>query len=243
MLKKLKCAVIDDDPCALDTIKGFMASSAVAEVNYSFTNPQEFLDSFKKLDIDVCLVDIVMPEINGFELALRIGNKPVIFISGHENKLIDAFRLVAPIDVVPKPTKKERLFRALEKAHKIIHAEKDLAPVSGFFSTHGQFKQVKLKQSEIVYVKTDDEDRRHKLVILRNGKKHKIMNCTLEKILSFAPNLIRINKAELISTYVVNSLTGGNITLEGITEGGKPKRVTLSRTYMQDFKNRTGLHL
>jgi len=233
---------VDDDPEVLELIRNFVGNSAVAEVNHSFSSPVEFLSIYKKLDIDVCLVDIVMPEMNGFEVAMQIKDIPVIFISGHENKLIDAFNLIQPIDVVPKPTRKDRLYRALDKAHKIINAEIEKNDhLSEFFFVDGASRQVRLKPNDIVYAKTDNHDRRHKQVILKSGKKYKLLGCTLERLVNFSPNLIQPNKAELVSTNIIQAYSSGEVILDGVNEGGKPKRVKLNRTYIKGFRKRTGL--
>lgn len=137
-----------------------------------------------------------------------------------------------PLDVVPKPIKRDRLLRVLEKAHLLIVGKGELKnEESELFYVEESAGQIKLAPYDIIYVTTDDTDRRHKHIVLRNGRRHKLLYCTLQRLLDFSPNLIQVNKSEAVSAQAIYGINSGLITLDGVFENGKAKKVMLSKVY------------
>ena len=93
-MKGLKIMIVDDNPMNIELLVETFASSGL---NIStFQKPQNALDALMKEKFDLFLLDVMMPEISGFDLAQKIKeselNKetPVIFISAlsdPENKI------------------------------------------------------------------------------------------------------------------------------------------------------------
>lgn len=90
--KKGNLLIVDDNNLNIDllveTLKPF-------DMNIStYSNPLDALDETKDMKVDLALFDVVMPELNGFELAERFlkthPNTPLVFVSAHgsdENKI------------------------------------------------------------------------------------------------------------------------------------------------------------
>lgn len=243
MLTKLKCAIVDDDAFCHEILHDLLRDCPIAELTATYQSPKKFLAEEPELNFDICLLDICMPGINGFKVAdkLKKNNRVIIFISGVESKLVKALEMVEPIDVIPKPIKKERLYRALGKAYTLFQKDMPADEKIELFSVAEVEGKIRIRPSDINYVRTDLTDRRHKHIILKNGKKYMLMHCTLNKLLSFASSLVQINKAELISFDVFHGIHSDVITLDGIIENGRPKQVTLSRTFREVFENRAGI--
>lgn len=93
-MKGLKIMIVDDNPMNIELLVETFASSGL---NIStFQKPQNALDALMKEKFDLFLLDVMMPDISGFDLAQKIKeselNKdtPVIFISAlsdPENKI------------------------------------------------------------------------------------------------------------------------------------------------------------
>lgn len=96
-----------------------------------FSDGKSALEAFKTKDFDICLLDIMMPEINGFDLAEKIRDKnaeiPIIFTSakalkedrikglkiGADDYLVKPFsveELILKIEVFLKRSKKTEFF-------------------------------------------------------------------------------------------------------------------------------------
>jgi DNA-binding LytR/AlgR family response regulator len=246
MRGKLKCLIVDDDILAIQEMKAICAKSPNAELVYYFTSPEIFLNTHAKLHYDVCIFDIVMPEVDGFTLCSMV-SKPVILVTGVVGKLADAIDMIAPVDVLRKPIQKERFEVALEKARKFI-AEKNLiekkpaAPKEYvLFNTIMPGGKVSIRLSDVLYVKTDSKSHRNKLVTLKDGNRYIISDTSFEELLSLAKNLIRINKSELVSLEAFHKIDNDIITLRDVISNGKPKQVYLNRWFRKSFFERLSL--
>jgi two-component system response regulator AlgR len=82
-------------------------------------NGREVVEICTREDVDVVLLDIRMPGMDGIEAALRLGQTPsppaVVFVTAYEQHALEAFDANA-IDYLLKPVRPDRLARALDKA-------------------------------------------------------------------------------------------------------------------------------
>jgi len=234
MPNKLKAIAVDDDSYALATLGQMCKESPLVELINTFTNPGEFLEKAPQMDFDLCMLDIEMPQMEGIILAQLLKNKPVIFITGSDHKFREALN-ISPIDIVPKPILKDRLFRAFEKAFGLLASKREFE----LFNVAESTKKVKLRLPDIMLVTTDETDPRHKIAWMRNGDKYTLMNCSLEHLLDNAATLIQVNKSEAVSLDAVHEVEHDLITLKGVkSDGGRPMQITLGRVYQPKFKER-----
>lgn len=115
----IQCALVDDSSNDIQMIKNTIfylchGTDTVIQIS-SFQNPSdtEILNSF-----DIYILDIDMPEMNGFDLAQRIYEKHpeavIIFCTMHDNLVYDSFRLNA-FYFVRKSNLEEDLSYSLKK--------------------------------------------------------------------------------------------------------------------------------
>jgi two-component system LytT family response regulator len=234
MPNKLKAIAVDDDPGVLAALQEMCRVSPLIELTQTFTNPAEFLTKAPLLSFDLCMLDIQMPQMEGITLAQVLKNKPVIFISGSDDRFRDALNL-SPVDIVPKPVLKDRLYKAFEKAYDLLAEKKEYE----LFNVAESNKKVNIRLPDIMLITTDDIDPRHKLAWMRNGEKYTLMNCKLEHMVNNHSTLVQVNRAEAVSLEAVHEVEHDLITLKGIlTEDGRPKQVTLGPAFKQKFKER-----
>jgi CheY-like chemotaxis protein len=111
--------VVDDDPVALELMKRYLAQAAVGTI-VGTTDALNALRILGSDEIDLVIVDIMMPIISGYDLALMIRKKlklvalPIIAVTS-QGFLDDPQRSVeSGIDVMlPKPIDPQRLQRVL----------------------------------------------------------------------------------------------------------------------------------
>ncbi len=117
----LRLLIVDDEAPArsrlrnlLDDIAGDLPTSVVAEA-------VDGIDALAKTDgaaIDVALVDIRMPQMDGIELARHLASRDpapaVVFVTAYDQYAVKAFELSA-VDYLLKPVKAARLADALRK--------------------------------------------------------------------------------------------------------------------------------
>src|ERR1700756_3856913 len=109
---KLRCVLVDNDLSAHQTVRDLCSHTELAEVTRSYDNSKTFLKEQNKLEYDVCMLDIGLPELDGLVVAQLLNGKPVIFVTGQETRLREAIDF-GPVDILFKPFRKERLYNAL----------------------------------------------------------------------------------------------------------------------------------
>lgn len=113
--------IVDDEAMARERLKGLIEELALPCTITEASNGMEAWNLLQKQDMDVVLLDIQMPGMDGMELArhlLHLHHRPaLIFITAFDQHAIEAFEVHA-LDYLLKPIRLERLRQALEKAGK-----------------------------------------------------------------------------------------------------------------------------
>jgi len=92
MCKKIKLAVVDDHPIVVQGIVSLLESLNDIEVVGSFYTGTDLLTFLKDSHLDMVLIDVMLPDINGIELCAEIKktspNTIVLAISNHTERSI-----------------------------------------------------------------------------------------------------------------------------------------------------------
>ena len=84
-LKNINVAVCDDETEVLDTIKNYLISYQIQYdiecETHTFSNGSDFLESLDKIKFNIVFLDIEMPEMDGLEILLALGQDRSIPIS------------------------------------------------------------------------------------------------------------------------------------------------------------------
>lgn len=118
--RNLVVLVVDDDPAACAIVEGLLASSERSVNVVTTTSGSEGLLLCGALKPDVLFLDILMPDIDGLEVARRVDRIPglerirIVFItSSRDPRLIERARGAGAVDVLLKPLSQESVDRAL----------------------------------------------------------------------------------------------------------------------------------
>lgn len=115
----LRTLIVDDEPLAVERIQVICAEIASIRVVGTASDGAAALRLAEKLDPDLVLLDMTMPELDGLGVARKLADTQhppaVIFVTAHDNFAVEAFDIDA-IDYVLKPVSADRLERAIERA-------------------------------------------------------------------------------------------------------------------------------
>ncbi|WP_200763595.1 response regulator [Nitrosophilus alvini] len=114
-MKKIKVLAVDDDFINLKLLKSMLMKSDNIEEVYEAKNGAEALNVLKEHnDIDIILLDIIMPVMNGIEMLkilrsdTNLKQIPVIVLSTDETKRVEALDSGAN-DFINKPIREQIL--------------------------------------------------------------------------------------------------------------------------------------
>ena len=117
----LRVIAIDDEPLALRRLEWCLQDLPGIALVGKTGDPQQGLEMIRTLGPDVVLLDVEMPELNGFELIESLGNfsdaalPEIVFVTAFDHFAVKAFGISA-VDYLLKPVERSRLHEALERA-------------------------------------------------------------------------------------------------------------------------------
>jgi two-component system LytT family response regulator len=115
---KQRVLIVDDEPPARRHLTGILASDPEVVVVGECGNGRDAVGAIAALKPDVVLLDIHMPELNGFDVIAAVGVErmpSVIFVTAYDEYALRAFDVRA-LDYVLKPVERDRLLSALQRA-------------------------------------------------------------------------------------------------------------------------------
>ncbi|MBZ5736341.1 response regulator transcription factor [Nocardioides sp. TRM66260-LWL] len=115
----LRALVVDDEVPARDELAWLLRRDERIGTVHVSASATDALLVLRRHDVDVVLLDVSMPGLDGLELAsvLRRFQRPpaIVFVTAHEQHALEAFDLQA-VDYVLKPVREERLAEAVRRA-------------------------------------------------------------------------------------------------------------------------------
>ena len=115
----LRTLIVDDEPLAVERVQVICAEIPSVRVVGTASDGAAALRLAEKLEPDLVLLDMTMPELDGLGVARKLAEQDqapvVIFVTAHDHFAVEAFDLEA-VDYVLKPVSADRLERAIERA-------------------------------------------------------------------------------------------------------------------------------
>ena len=124
---------------------------------------REVLDVVNREKVDIVLLDIRMPEMDGMEAARHIAGMPqppaIIFTTAFDAYAIKAFEVNA-IDYLLKPIRRERLLAALRKTRSAAPVSRDALDAAAnqprrHLSVHERGKIILVPLADILYLRAE----------------------------------------------------------------------------------------
>jgi two-component system LytT family response regulator len=173
-MTKVRTIVVDDEALARMRIINLLKQVDFIDLVSDCKNGREAIRDIKLYKPDLILLDIQMPEFNGFEVIEQIGESYhpfIIFVTAFGEYALKAFDVHA-VDYLLKPFDDKRFYAALNHAkdqiklkksallnntiHKLLDDHKqEQIPKEEFLYYHESGQSHKIKLSRILYVKSD----------------------------------------------------------------------------------------
>ncbi len=129
--KKIRTLVVDDEPLARRNLRLLLAGDADIEVVGEAASGREGLEMIRDYSPDLVLLDIQMPELDGFGVLEKIeaAEMPVVvFVTAFDRYALRAFEFHA-LDYLLKPFDDARFEKALRRAKEQV-AQRDIKDLS-----------------------------------------------------------------------------------------------------------------
>lgn len=209
---KLRIAVTDDEAPARSRLKDLLedvAEMLPLELLVEAENGRRLLELIEKQPVDVVLMDIRMPEMDGLETAQhlhKLDEPPhVIFTTAYDDYAISAFELHA-IDYLVKPIRLRRLHDALARTRSITRVSLDVlnevAPdARTHLSAQERGKVFLVPVSDIRYLRAE-----LKYVTIRTADREILLEESLSRLeQEFTERFVRIHRNCLVAKEYIEA--------------------------------------
>lgn len=201
----MKVLIVDDEKPARDRLARMIDGLPGYDVGGQADNGQQALEMTASSPIDVVLMDIRMPGMDGLQAAMHLsamGQPPaVIFTTAYADHALEAFKTHA-VDYLLKPVKKDRLLSALQAAQKPTRAQTEqtgevLSAIEArqHICARVRGNLILVKIDDIYYFQADQ-----KYVTVRHRDGEVLIEDALKNLEEeFAGNFVRIHRNALIN--------------------------------------------
>lgn len=220
--------IVDDEFLARKLLQGYVSKLSDLNLIGTAQNAAEAFAIVKQQQVDILLLDIHMPDLNGIELARTIGNIPaIIFTTAYSEYALESYE-VSAVDYLLKPIAFPRFQAAIEKAIAKIKSlevadtktEKAEATTPqpetndkrDFLLVKADYRLYKINYDDLLYI----EGQHEYVSFYTKGKRITALYSlkSLEESLP-ADRFIRVHKSYIVSIDEIQEIEQLSITVAG----------------------------
>lgn len=205
---------VDDEPLALQLITRYIEETPKLSLLGKFRNPIEAAAFLKENNVDIVMLDIQMPDLNGIELTRQLAGGPkVIFTTAYKKYAIEGFKLEV-VDYLVKPFSYQEFIKAIQRAEKLIGLEKksfeNIESGNEFLYLKSNYKIKRIKFDDIQYIEGFNDYVRIHVSSSAEPVQSQITLKALEGKLP-AGKFMRIHRSFIVNLQMVDTVDRGRI--------------------------------
>jgi DNA-binding LytR/AlgR family response regulator len=228
----MNCIIVDDDKLSCKILEGFVSKSTSLNLIGSFNDSVEARNILtKRHDIDLIILDIEMPEMNGFDFIGSLDFPPnIIIVSSAEEYALKAFDFNV-VDYLLKPISYGRFCKAIDKTIRYF-TRKEVTNTGDeeIFIKKGA-SLVKLKLREIIYIEALEN-----YVTLNTNDDKFTIHFTMKAIENQLPSgvFIRVHRSFIINKSMIQTIKENSLDLN---VAGSLKSIPVGKSFRDSLLN------
>ena len=213
----MKCIVIEDFDDARKLVEAYVKKTKMLQLVGSYASALEAInDQPDSLEVDLVLLDIELPGMNGLEYLKTLNNQPmVIILSGLEKYALEAFEYDVS-DYLLKPIIYSRFYKAISKVYNRWRKDQNISQEQTYSFIRKGNTLIRVSLSDISWI----EAMENYVVLVTNTGKHPV-HFTLKALIDRLPQglfirthrsyVVNINNIEAINTTSLKVRVGENL--------------------------------
>lgn len=225
---KIKCIIIDDEPLSRKGLAVFIQDLENLELERSFSNPVEAMVFLENNPVDLILLDIQMPKMNGLEFLKTMRNPPLTIITtAYPNFAVQSYEFNV-IDYLIKPVPFERFVKAINKTREYLKLVRGTENKNqSFFFIKCDSRIEKIRFDELIYVEAMQN-----YVMLHTIRNRFVSYLTFKSVEEYLPagDFLRVQKSFIVNLHHINNIEGNEISIAD-------RKITISRVNKDEILN------
>ncbi|TAG55018.1 MAG: DNA-binding response regulator [Cytophagales bacterium] len=205
-----KTIIVEDDLISAELIKHFALRTDFLEVVAIFNNGEEALKYLLSNEVDIALLDVNLPGMNGVDIIKSLNIVPqIILITADINYGPQAFEFNV-VDYLLKPVEYTRFFKAINKAVERIGEKETVSYEQNNIFIKANNRLVNLQYSDILYVEALSD-----YVTFCTKEKKYIVHSTMKDLESKLPNskFIRVHRSFIVNLSKIETIEDSCIVI------------------------------
>jgi len=228
----MNCIIVDDDKLSCKLLEGYVNKYASLNLVGVFNDPVTARNEIsKQKDVDLILLDVKMPEMDGFDLIGSLDHPPnIIIVSGGGEFALKAFDFNV-VDFLLKPVSYARFCKAIDKVVRYFSPKEiNKSGDEEIFIKKGS-SLVKLKLRDIVFVEALEN-----YVTLNTNTEKFTIHFTMKAIESQLPSgvFIRVHRSFIINKSMIQAIKESSLD---IMVGHTIKNIPVGKSFRDSLLN------
>ncbi|TCC93231.1 response regulator transcription factor [Pedobacter frigiditerrae] len=211
----MDCLIIDDNQISRLTLIQLIALDPSLNLIAECASAKEGLNKILTTSVDLLLLDIEMPGMNGIELAKSLGQKQpmIIFTTSKRDYAVDAFDLKV-VDFITKPISPSRFLQSIEKAKEVFQQknEKLNQQADDFLFIRDSITVRRINVNEILFLEAMGD-----YVKIQVKDKFYQIHSSLRSVEDKLPKhiFLRVHRSFIINVSKIDTIEGGTLIING----------------------------
>ncbi|MCU0474150.1 MAG: LytTR family DNA-binding domain-containing protein [Bacteroidales bacterium] len=228
----MNCIIVDDDKMSCKILEGYVAKSTSLNLIGSFSESVDARNILtKRQDIDLIILDVQMPEMNGFDFIGSLDFPPnIIIVSSAEEYALKAFEFNV-VDYLLKPVTYGRFCKAIDKTIRYFSRKEAINTGDEEIFIKKGSSLVKLKLKDIIFIEALEN-----YVTLTTNDDRFTIHFTMKAIESQLPSgvFIRVHRSFIINKSMIQTIKENSLDL---IVGGTMKSIPVGKSFRDSLLN------
>jgi DNA-binding LytR/AlgR family response regulator len=228
----MNCIIVDDDQLSCKILEGYVAKSSSLNLVGTFNDSVEARNVItQRQDIDLVILDIKMPEMDGFDFIMSLDNPPnIILVTSAEEYALKAFDFNV-IDFLLKPVSYGRFCKAIDKTIRYYSRKETASTGDEEIFIKKSSTLVKLKLKDIIFIEALEN-----YVTLNTRDDRFTIHFTMKAIENQLPSglFIRVHRSYIINKSMIQSIKDNTLEL---LVGDSVKSIPVGKSFRDSLLN------
>jgi DNA-binding LytR/AlgR family response regulator len=228
----MNCIIVDDDTLTCKILEEYLSKSASLNLTGVFNDPIAARDILtKRQDIDLAILDVRMPDLDGFEFIRSLNFPPkIIIVSSTEEFALTAFELNV-VDYLLKPVSYGRFCKAVDKAMRYFSRKQAADNSSEEIFIKDGTSLVKLKLTEIIYIEALEN-----YITLNTRNRRFTIHFTMKAIENQLTSgiFIRVHRSFIINKSMIQAINENSLNIQ---TGDTIKSIPVGKSFRNSLLN------